>query len=401
MSEGPLSGIRVLDMSRVLAGPHCSRIMADLGADVIKVEPPEGDLTRFATTRTNSMSVYYAQQNVGKRNISLDLRKPEAVEIILRLVPHSDVLLENFRPGVMDRMGLGYEKVSSINPGIVYASISGYGQTGPWSSRPTYAPMVHAEMGWVEVVARGRDGIPFHDPLSHADVYSGVYGAVGVLAALQHRERTGQGQHVDLAMAEVLMSANEHLAAEHVRERKRPAHFDDPHPIFKMKDGSWVSASAGPTQRGAFSSWCTAMDKPDLGDDPRFADEEARDKHRDELLDVLQEWVLTFDSVEELEAALDKGRLVLGVIRTITEAAATDWAKERGAVVKISDRKDGEISVPNTPWRFSETSSGVTGQVAHRGEHNREVLRDLLGMTDEEIDKLETDEVLSSRLPKT
>lgn len=388
-------------MSRVLAGPHCSRLLADLGADVIKVEPPEGDLTRFATTRVNSMSVYYAQQNVGKRNISLDLRKPEAVELILRLVPHSDVLLENFRPGVMDRMGLGYEAVSAISPGIVYASISGYGQKGPWSSRPAYAPMVHAEMGWVEVVARGRDGVPFHDPLSHADVYSGVYSAVGVLAALQHRERTGQGQHVELAMAEALMSANEHMAAEHVGERKRPAHFDDPHPIFKMKDGRYVSASAGPTQRGAFASWCAAMDKPELADDPRFADEESRKEHRDELLDVLQEWVLTFDTEEELEAALDKGRLVLGVIRTITEAAATDWARERGAVVKISDRRGGEITVPNTPWRFSSARSGVTGEVAHRGEHNREVLRELLDMSDEEIAKLEADEVLSSRLPTT
>ncbi len=396
----PLDGIRVLDLSRVLAGPHCTRLLVDLGADVIKVEPPAGDLTRFATTRVGSLSVYFAQQNVGKRNISLDLSKPEAVDLILRLVPHVDVFLENFRPGVVDRMGLSYNSASEVNPRIVYASISGYGQTGPWSSRPAYAPMVHAEMGWLEIVARGRDGKNVHDPLSHADVYSGIYAAVGILAALHQRDRTGTGQHVDVAMAEALLSATEHVAAESVRERKRPAHFDDTAPIFQMRDGRYVSPSAGPQQRGAFASWCTAMDRPELGDDPRFCDEAARIEHRDELLDVLQEWVLTFDDVRDLEAALDKGKLVLGLIRTLNEATVTDWARDRGAIVEVPDRIGGTIRVPNTPWRFSGAESGAHGEPAYRGEHNREVLKQLLDMPDDEIDMLETDEVLSSRVPK-
>jgi crotonobetainyl-CoA:carnitine CoA-transferase CaiB-like acyl-CoA transferase len=395
----PLDGIRVLDLSRVLAGPHCSRLLYDLGADVIKVEPPEGDLTRFATMRKNSLSAYYVQQNVGKRNLSLDLSKPEADEIIKRLVPHCDVFLENFRPGVLDRLGLGYEAVSALNPRIIYASITGYGHDGPWRDRPAYAPTVHAEMGWLEIISRGRDEAPFHDPQSHADVYSGVYSAVGILAALHQRDRTGEGQHIDIAMGEVLMSANEHVAAEAIRERKRPAHFEDPHPMFRMKDGRYVTVSADYTPRGSFAMWCNAIEREDLKDDPRFVDDESRRANREDLQDIIQEWVLTFDDVEALDKELKRARLVMGVIRTLNEATATDWSRSRGATVEVSDRGDGTFTVPNTPWRFSGAESGAHGEPAYRGEHNREILGELLGMSGEEIYKLEADGVLSSRAP--
>ena len=395
----PLDGIRVLDLSRVLAGPHCSRLLHDLGAEVIRVEPPEGDLTRFATMRKNSLSAYFVQQNVGKKNVSLDLSKPEGVDVVLRLVPHADVFLENFRPGVLERLGLGYDAVSNVNPRIVYMSISGYGQKTPWKDRPAYAPTVHAEMGWLEVVARGREEPPYHDPNSHADVYSGVYAAVGVLAALHHRERTGAGQHVDMAMAEALLCATEHIAAEHIQERKRPAHFDDPHPMFQMRDGRYVTISADFAPRGSFAMWCNAMGRDDLKDDPRFAEEVDRRANRDELHQIIEDWVLTFDDVEALDTELRRARLVMGVVRTLTEAAATDWAKSRGATVDVSDRGDGSFTVPNTPWRFSETTSGAHGEPAYRGEHNREILKELAGLSDDEVDKLEADGILSSRVP--
>lgn len=397
----PLTGVRVLDLSRVLAGPHCGRILVDLGADVIKVEPPEGDLTRFATMRRNSLSAYFVQQNVGKRNISVDFTKEGGVDLVRRLAAHVDILLENFRPGVLDRLGLGYEQVSALNPRIIYTSISGYGQRGPWRERPAYAPTVHAEMGWLEVIARGRGEAPFHDPASHADVYSGVYSAGGVLAALYHRERTGAGTHIDVAMAEVLLSATEHIAAEHVQERKRPAHFDDPSPIFRMRDGRYVTVSADPTPRGSFARWCKTMDRPDLADDPRFTDDDSRREHRAELLQIIQDWVSTFDSVEALDVEMRKGNLVMGFVRTFTEAAATDWAKERGAIVEVSDRGDGSFMVPNTPWRFSTATTGAHGVPAYRGEHNHEVLAELLELSSEEIAALEMAEIISSRLPRT
>jgi len=400
-TDRPLSGIRVLDLSRVLAGPHCGRLLVDLGADVVKVEPPEGDLTRFATMRRNSLSAYFVQQNVGKRNISVDFTKEGGVDLVRRLSAHVDILLENFRPGVLDRLGLGYAQVSELNPRIIYASISGYGQQGPWRDRPAYAPTVHAEMGWLEVIARGRDEPPFHDPASHADVYSGVYSASGVLAALYNRERTGNGTHIDIAMAEVLLCATEHIAAEHVQERKRPAHFDDPSPIFRTRDGRYITVSADPTPRGSFARWCKAMDRPELADDPRFPDDDGRREHRAELLQVIQDWISTFDSVEALDVQMRKGNLVMGFVRTFTEAASTEWAKERGAIVEISDRGDGSFSVPNTPWRFSAATSGAHGLPAYRGEHNHEVLSELLDLTPEEINTLEGAEIISARLPKT
>ncbi len=400
-SQRPLDGVRVLDLSRVLAGPHCGRLLVDLGADVIKVEPPEGDLTRFATMRVNSLSAYFVQQNVGKRNVSVDFSKPGAVDLVLKLSAHVDVLLENFRPGVLDRLGLGYEQVSALSPRIVYASISGYGQQGPWRDRPAYAPTVHAEMGWLEVIARGRDEPPFHDPASHADVYSGVYSAGGVLAALYQRERTGVGTHIDIAMAEVLLCATEHIAAEHVQTRKRPAHFDDPSPIFRMSNGRYVTVSADPTPRGSFARWCKAMERPDLGDDPRFVDDDTRREHRAELLGVIQDWISTFDDVESLDRAMRRGNLVLGFVRTFTEAAATDWAKARGAIVDVPDRADGFFRVPNSPWRFSNATSGAHGLPAYRGEHNREVLKELLDYNDADIDSLERAEIISSRPPRS
>jgi CoA:oxalate CoA-transferase len=395
----PLDGIRVLDLSRVLAGPHCTRLLHDLGAEVIKVEPPEGDLVRFASMRKNSLSAYAVQQNIGKKNLSLDLSKQQAVELLLRMVPNMDVFVENFRPGVIGRLGLGYDTVSEINPRIVYLSISGYGQSGPWSDRPAYAPTVQAEMGWIEVVSRGREEDPYHDPQSHADVYSGVYGAVGVLAALQQRERTGRGQHIDQAMAEALMTANEHVSAEAIGERKRPAHFEDPHPMFRMRDGRWVTISADYTPRGSFAMWCDAINMPNLGKDPRFVDDESRRENRQDLHAIIQEWVLGFDDHEALEKELRRARLVMGYVRTLNEATQTDWAKARGATVEVSDRGDGTFTVPNSPWRFSDAESGAHGQPAYRGEHNREILREA-GLSDDEIDKLEADDVLSSRVPE-
>ncbi|MCU1360261.1 MAG: putative CoA-transferase, partial [Ilumatobacteraceae bacterium] len=214
-SHGPLEGVRVLDLTRVLSGPHCTRMMCDLGADVIKVEPPGGDMTRFASPRINGLSSYFVQQNTGKRNLSLDLTSPEAVELLLSLAEHCDVLIENFRPGVMDRMGLGHDVVSRRNPRIVYASISGYGQTGPWVHRRAYAPVVGAESGFTKAQGDARrhtDGTTTHanDPHSNADVYTGMECAASILAALYQRERTGRGDRIDVSMAQTMLYVNEH-----------------------------------------------------------------------------------------------------------------------------------------------------------------------------------------------
>jgi CoA:oxalate CoA-transferase len=391
----PLEGIRVLDFSRVLAGPHCGRALADLGADVVKIEPPDGDLTRFFTPRRRSMSLYFAQQNAGKRNISLDLSRPESTELLLRLVTTADVVLENFRPGVMAKMGLGYADVAAVNERCVYASISGYGQDGPWRSRRAYAPVIHAEMGMIAGRRQTIEGAG-NDPYSHADVYSGIECTSGILAALLQRERTGRGQHVDVAMAGVLVHVNEHVHNE-LDDR---ANDRSVAPLFETNEGHPVITSVHPADPGAFELLVKAMGRPELLEDARFASWDARREHRDEVVEEVQRWVLGFDDLDDLEAALATVRIPLGVVRSVAEVAETAWAKERGVFAEVSDRSGGTIRIPSSPWRFSDAPDvGVAGDPAFRGEHNRAVFAEL-GLADDELDRLEADGVLSSRPPK-
>lgn len=397
----PLEGLRVLDLSRVLSGPFCGRALADLGADVIKVEPPEGDLTRFSHPRIGSMSGYYAQQNAGKRNISLDLRRPEATEIVLELAAQADILLENFRPGVMARMGLGYDEVAARNPRIVYGSITGYGQDGPWSDRRAYAVVIHAEAGMAARSIDHRGGQPRHEPFSHADVYAGLQCLAGVLAALYQRERTGRGQHVDVAMASALLSVNEHVQADlsDIDIGDELASLSPGNaPIFDGPDGRRFTIAGDPCASHTFPVYVRLLGQPALAEDPRFATVAARRVHRDELLAAVQAWVSGFDTFDEVEAALGAGRLPVGIVRTVSEVADSDWAEHRGAVAEVADRSGGTMRIPAPPWRFSDAAVRVAGDPAYRGEHNRDVLREL-GLDDATIDRLEAEGVLSSRIP--
>ncbi len=397
---GPLDGVRVLDFSLVMSGPHCTRMLVDLGADVIKVEPPDGDLTRFFRPRAGSIALYHAQQNCGKRNVSADLRRPGAVALMLRLVERVDVVVENFRPGVMDQLGLGYAAASARNPRLVYASISGFGQRGPDAGRRAYADIVHAEMGMTEMLGRGDR--PPDTPFNHADTYTGLECLAGVLAALYQRERTGRGQHVDVAMAETCLAINEWASRELIGGAEDP--FSPAGgaatPMLTTADGRRAVVTGNPVTRGVFESWCAVMRRPDLAADPRFATAEARLQNRDALVAIIAEWAATVESPEALEAALDPVRLAVGVVRTVEEAGSGEWARARGAVVEVDDRSGGRLRLPNSPWRFSAAASGVRGVPAWRGEHNREVLGELLGLDGGEVDALEADGVLSSRPPR-
>jgi CoA:oxalate CoA-transferase len=207
--SAPLEGIKIVDFTRVLAGPLCTKTLRDLGAEVIKIEPPGGDSGRGGVPHVNGMSVYYAQQNAGKRNLSLDLNWPEGREIVTNLCKEADVIVENFRPGTLSRFGLGYQQVIEFNPSVIYVSLSGYGQTGPWRNRPAFAPTVQAETGLTDILQKHYGHAPDelkNDACSHADLYTGLEGAIAVLAALQHRNRTGEGQHVDVSMAATMLA---------------------------------------------------------------------------------------------------------------------------------------------------------------------------------------------------
>jgi crotonobetainyl-CoA:carnitine CoA-transferase CaiB-like acyl-CoA transferase len=379
-------------------------MLTDLGAEVIKVEPPAGDLTRFTNPRVGSMASYFVQQNVGKRNISLDMSKPEAVDLMARLADHCDVLVENFRPGVMDRMKLGPDTLLARNPRLVYASISGYGATGPWTHRRAYAPVVGAETGMTKSQGDARGGVYANDPHSHADVYTSLECAAAVLAALYQRERTGRGQWIEISMAQTMLYVNEHLHDElwdgDVRPEWIRSFRPGDYPVLTTADGTTVIVSGHPAERGTFDRYVAAMGRPEVLDDPRFADVPSRLAHLDDLHALLREWAATVPDAATLEQHLAERELAMGVLRSGREVADTDWARERNAIVRVPDRSGGTLRVPNAPWRFSDAETTVTGEPRFRGEDNRAVLRELLGLSENELDDLEARGVLSSRSPR-
>jgi len=404
---GPLAGVRVLDLTRVLSGPHAARMLADMGADVIKVEPPTGDLTRFANPRVAGLATYFIQQNTGKRNISLDMAKPEAVELLLSLAARCDVIIENFRPGVMDRMGLGYEVVSAVNPRIVYASINGYGSTGPWRNRRAYASVVGAETGLTRAQGDAygaADGVGYvNDPHSHADVYTAIEMAAAIVAALFQREHSGRGQRVEVSMAQTMLYVNEHVqdqlwdgpsSEEWVRSFGVGGY-----PVLTLANGATVVVASHPAEKGTFDRYISAMQRSDLAEDPRFATVSSRLAHFDELLDIIRAWALQVPDADAMEAAFDPYELAVGTLRTVREVADTPWAAARGAVVSVPDRAGGTVRIPNSPWDFSDATTGVHGEPKYRGEDNEAVLRELLDLDDDALDRLESDGVLSSRVP--
>ena len=401
----PLSGTRVLDLTRVLAGPHCGRMLHDLGADVIKIEPPDGDLTRFSSPKIGSMATYFMQQNAGKRCVSIDLTTPDGADVFRRLVAISDIVIENYRAGVMDRLGLGWTDLSRINPRLIYASISGYGADGPWVNRRAYASVIGAESGMTRMQGESRGGDFTNDPWSHADVYTALETSSAVLAALFQRERTGLGERIDVSMAETMLYVNEHahdqlfdgeVDPQWVRSF-RPGDY----PVMQVADGSTVVMSAHPAERGTFELLVGLMERPHLLDDERFRDPRERLAHLGALQDEMRDWARGVPNADDFERRCAEHGFAMGVMRSVRELADSEWAEARGAIVDVDDRRGGTIRVPNAPWHFSNGRVGTGGQPRFRGEDNRNVLRELLGFDDTPIDDLESRGVLSSRLPRT
>ncbi|MEO9969195.1 MAG: CoA transferase [Hyphomonadaceae bacterium] len=390
-----MKGLKVVDFSRVLAGPFCARTLQDLGAEVIKIEPPRGDVSRLAAPiRPNGVSGYYAQQNAGKRTISLDLNTPGGKEIVRRLVSQADIVVENFRPGTLTPFGFDYDRVNAINPKIIYVSISGYGQGGPWRGRMAYAPTVQAETGFTHHTLRhfGENlKAPQTDALSHADVYAGMQATIAVLAALQHRERTGEGQHIDVAMAATLITINEHA---HMDLNDLNA-GDDP-AILGATDGSFFTGPNGEHFMSAISlvysitfSWfVAAMRRPDLLEDPRFLTSALRRKNIAALKDIVQKWIWTFPNMAALDAQFDETKVAIGEVRTLEELADSEWADYWGATLSVSDRQDGEFRLPGRPWKFSKSDLPLPDAPSVQGEHNVDICGEL-GFNPAEIESME------------
>ena len=399
----PLDGVRVLDFTRVLSGPHATRMLCDLGADVIKVEQPSGDLTRFSSPRVNSNATYFIQQNVGKRNISLDLSNPEAVALVIKLVEKCDVIIENFRPGVMKRMGLDQTTLRAVNPKIIYASITGYGNTGPWTDRRAYAPVVNAEMGLTKHQGDARGGEYANDPFSHGDVYTAVECAAAILAALYQRQQTNVGQYIDLSMAQTLLYVNEHahdaLWGQPVSPDAIRSFCPQDYPVLTTKDGVTAVVSGHPAERGTFDYFVAAMQAPELLEDSRFKTVETRLVNFKQLMEIIKLWASTVPTVDELENRLAKHKLAMGRLRSVSEVAQTNWAKERNAFVEISDRGTGKVKLPNSPWIFSGSDTSTRGVAKYRGEDNAEVFSELVGLSETQIEDLYQRDILSQRGP--
>jgi crotonobetainyl-CoA:carnitine CoA-transferase CaiB-like acyl-CoA transferase len=379
-------------------------MLCDYGAEVIKVEPPEGDLTRFSSPRVGSLATYFIQQNAGKKCISVDLSTPEGADIFRRLAAESDVVLENYRAGVMDRLGLGYEELAKINPRLIYASISGYGADGPWVHRRAYATVIGAESGMTRMQGDARGENYSNDPWSHADTYTALEMTTAILAALFNRERSGHGERIDVSMAETMLYVNEHVHDELYDGTVDPnwirSFQPGDYPIMQVADGSTVVISGHPAERGTFEIIVNTMDRPHLLSDSRFADVQSRLKNLGALQDEMRAWALTLPTAQAFEDRCAQFGLAVGVMRSVREIAESDWSIARGAITTVPDRIGGEVRIPNAPWHFTHSQVGTSGVPRYRGEDNRNVLRDILHLSEDEISELEANNVLSSRLPK-
>ncbi|WP_420619256.1 CaiB/BaiF CoA transferase family protein [Candidatus Poriferisocius sp.] len=372
MTKGPLDGIRVVDLTRIFSGPICGRVLADLGADVIKVEPPSGDLTRpVPPVDDDGIGVTFSHMNAGKRNICVDLKAEGAPELVAALADQADVLLENYRPGVMARYGLSYEELSARNPRLVFCSITGFGQTGPWTHRRAHAPMMHAVAGTIELAARLREGEPLQEIHQHGDLYAGFISVSAVLAALYQREHTGTGQHLDVAMAETLIYANDQ-AGNDLSGYDGPRDFDTwNYAVARTADGQAVSLIGNPEQM--LPRWVAALggNADDCPDQPT----------REEALAMLRGLVAGFSTYEELAEVVEQQPLPAARISSVAELAASDWAADRGLIAEI---RPG-IPVPAKPFAMGDATVGVTHRSARLGEDTRSILADDLGLDDDEI----------------
>src|ERR1700723_2915810 len=378
----PLEGIRGVDFSRVLAGPHCAKALLDLGAEVIKLEPPGGDLSRKAFPSQGQVSGYYAQQNAGKRNVSIDLNVPGARDLALRLCDTADVVVENFRAGTLRFFGLDYATLAARNPRLIYASVTGYGQGGPWQGRMAYAPTVQAEAGFTAHSLRHYGtalGEQRTDSLSHADVYSGLQATIAILAALHRRATTGVGQYIDVAMAATLMAVNEraHVDLNDEDLGDEPAILGATDcPFFDGPGGERFTVATSMVGSRTFPSYLRAMRRADLADDPRFATAAARKANLAALHDVIQTWILTFADIQTLDAQLDEAKIAMGEVRSLRALSDTEWARYWGAIREVSDRYGGTYRLPGRPWHFSADQLDPIGDPAFLGEHNHSVFKE-------------------------
>ena len=382
-----LDGVRVLDFTSVIAGPYCTRLMADMGAEVLKVEPPGGEFARHVPPMRQGVSAVYGQLNCGKKSLSLDLKHAAAADIIKRLVRAYDVVVENFSPGVMARLGLDYAALAQANPALIMCSISGYGQTGPGAQRPAYAPVVQAESGFEQVYLQYQPRLerPLNMGPPVADTTASLQALGAINAALFYRQRSGQGQHIDIAMFDALINT----FPKEFQQQFWPSTPDRLYGPFDTRDGFILVL---PLNQKHFENLATCMQRQDLLDDPRFATTTERLANYQAFTDILAAWLRPLSSSEAL-ALLEAAHIPCAKYRTVGEAVDDPQLASRGMITETPDAA-GALRVPNSPFLFSHTQAAAQPWVAAVGQHNREILGSVLGYPVSRLEQLESDGVL-------
>ena len=385
--EGPLAGLRVIEMGQLLAGPFCGQILADFGAEVIKCEQPGvGDPMRvWGREKPHGKSLWWPVVARNKKSITLNLRTPEAQQIVRDLVATSDILIENFRPGTMERWNLGYEELSAINPKLVMVRVTGFGQTGPYASRAGYGAIGEA-MGGLRYVVGDPASPPSRMGISIGDELAAIHAALGALMAVHARERTGRGQVVDSAIYEAVLNMMESLITEHTvagytRERTGAILPNvSPSNVFGTADDRMLLIAAN--QDTVFKRLADAMGRPDLATDERYATHSARGAHQAQLDGLIDVWSRTL-AYDDLTALLDEHGVPWGLIYTAADMMDDPHFKAREAIVQVDHPQFGPIHMQNVAPRLSETPGSVRHVGPELGEHNDDVFADLLGLSDD------------------
>ncbi len=376
---GCLRGLRVLDFSTTIAGPHCARMLADMGAEVIKIEAAEGETMRTRPPVRNGHSTAFGQLNVGKKSLVLDLKSPEGVEAVRRLAANADILVENFRPGVMRRLKLDYASLRPLNERLIYCSISGYGQSGPSAELPAYAPVIHAASGYDMAHLAYQPGRerPDYCGIYHADVLTGVYAFGAISSALYQRSQTGRGQHIDVSMLESMLS----LTLNEVQWSQFPVK-QTTRPMFgpiETSDGYVMVAIAS---EKTFQGLMKVIGRPAWISDPRFALYADRRNNWAELMDGVEAWSRTV-TTEQCLAELNKEGVPSSAYRTVAQALADPQLAHRGALSEVEDG-GGTFKVLNLPFRMSDAAVAAGERIAALGEHTSALLKET-GLSEQEI----------------
>lgn len=400
MEDHMYTGFKVIDFSQVIAGPKTTGMMAEMGADVIKVElAPGGDPSRQLPFHVNGRSGCFMQQNRGKRSLCLDRKAPESIEILKALIAESDVMIENYAAGVIQRMGFGWEEVKKINPQIIMCSISAFGQTGPLADLPGYDYIAASYAGVLDMIGEA-DGSPLWPFLALGDGMTGVHALAAISTALLNRTKTGKGRYIDVSLLDCYFHMHELNVQVYSGSRGKvspkrngPHHYAlAPCGVFKSKNG-YVYLIALPAQ---WPKLCELMGMPELAEDPRFNSLEIRGANQKELVAIIESWMQEQNSDEDIIEQFREARLAIAPVLSVAEAMAHPHMIQRGTVRTIQDDVYGDLQIPGMPLRFSGTTNNQNLKTAYLGQHNREILTTDLGYDNARVDELEAAGILVS-----